>query len=55
MRGGIDQGRAAALIAERAEARKAKDFARSDGIRDEFLAMGVALVDGRQGTTWKVE
>jgi cysteinyl-tRNA synthetase len=42
-------------IAERAEARKAKDFARSDAIRDELLALGVAIMDGAHGTTWKVE
>jgi len=42
-------------IAERAEARRARDFARSDAIRDELLAGGVALMDGPKGTTWKVE
>ena len=44
-----------ARIAERAAARKAKDFARGDAIRDALLAMGVALLDGPEGTTWDVE
>ena len=42
------------LIAERAEARKAKDFRKSDEIRDLLLARNVELLDGPQGTTWKV-
>jgi cysteinyl-tRNA synthetase len=54
-RRGIDQALVERRIAERAEARKAKDFARSDAIRDELLAMGAAIMDGAQGTTWKVE
>jgi cysteinyl-tRNA synthetase len=39
-------------IAERAAARKAKDFAASDRIRDELLEMGIAIKDGPEGTTW---
>jgi cysteinyl-tRNA synthetase len=54
-RRGIDTAWVEGRIAERAAARKAKDFARSDAIRDELLAGGVALMDGPQGTTWKVE
>ncbi|MDR3607232.1 MAG: cysteine--tRNA ligase [Oligoflexia bacterium] len=41
-----------ALIAERAEARKAKNFARSDEIRKELDARGVTIKDGAAGTTW---
>ncbi len=44
-----------AAIAARAEARKAKDFARADAIRDELLAKGVALMDGPEGTSWAWE
>jgi cysteinyl-tRNA synthetase len=43
------------LITERAEARKAKNFARSDEIRDYLLANNIQLVDTPQGTTWKVK
>ena len=54
-RRGIDEALVARKIAERAAAREAKDFARSDALRDELLAMGVALMDGPRGTSWKVE
>jgi cysteinyl-tRNA synthetase len=42
-----------ALIAERTAARKAKDFQRSDAVRDELLAQGIVLEDGPGGTTWR--
>lgn len=41
------------LIDQRTEARKNKDFARSDQIRDELLAMGIILEDTPQGVKWK--
>jgi len=41
------------LIVERTEAKKSRDFARADGIRDELLAQGIVLEDSREGTTWK--
>lgn len=41
-----------ALIAERQEAKKNKDFATADRIRDDLLARGIILKDTRQGTTW---
>jgi cysteinyl-tRNA synthetase len=43
------------LIEERLAARKAKDFKRSDAIRDELKAAGVILEDGPQGTLWRRE
>jgi cysteinyl-tRNA synthetase len=42
-----------AFIAERAAARKAKDFAKADRIRDELAAKGVILEDGPGGATWR--
>lgn len=42
-----------ALIEERIQARKNRDFARSDEIRDQLQAMGIILEDTRQGTRWK--
>lgn len=41
-----------ALIVQRAEAKKAKNFAESDRIRDELAEQGVILKDSREGTTW---
>ena len=41
-----------ALIEERQAARKAKNFARADEIRDELLAKGIILKDTREGTKW---
>lgn len=43
------------LILERRAARANKDFARSDQIRDELAAKGVQLLDGPEGTTWKMK
>ena len=51
---GVDVARVEALIADRRAARAAKDWAASDRIRDELLAMGVAVKDGKDGTTWSV-
>ena len=42
-----------ALIAARTEARKNKDFARADAIRDELLEKGIILKDTRAGVTWE--
>ncbi|MBM4255384.1 MAG: cysteine--tRNA ligase [Deltaproteobacteria bacterium] len=43
------------LIAERAAARKAKNFKRGDEIRDQLAAQGVILKDSPTGTTWTME
>lgn len=43
------------LINERIAARKAKDFARSDQIRDELKEQGIILEDTPQGTRWRRE
>ena len=41
-------------IAERAAAKKEKDFVRADAIRDELLAKGVAIKDTREGVVWEL-
>ena len=50
----IDCNAVRARLEERRRAREAKDWARSDQLRDELLAMKVALRDGPSGTEWKV-
>ena len=47
-----DDEKIEALIAERTEARKNRDWARADAIRDELTAMGVVLEDTKQGVKW---
>ncbi|PHQ26558.1 cysteine--tRNA ligase [Marinobacter guineae] len=42
-----------ALIQARADARKAKDFAEADRIRDQLAEKGVILDDSREGTSWR--
>lgn len=42
-----------ALIEERQAARKARDFAKADEIRDKLLEMGIELKDTREGVKWK--
>jgi cysteinyl-tRNA synthetase len=60
-RGGLDEGRVDALVAARLAARKARNFAESDRIRDELAAMGVVLKDGKNPatgeatTTWELK
>ena len=52
---GLSETDIEALIVERREARENRDFARADQIRDELAAMGVQLLDGPEGTTWKMK
>ena len=40
------------LIAERTEARKNRDFARADAIRDELASRGIELKDTKEGVKW---
>ena len=52
---GPDAEQIEALIAERVAAKKNRDFARADQIRDDLAAQGVVLEDSREGTTWRRE
>ena len=48
-----NESKVVALIAERAEARKQKQWARSDELRDQLKGMGVSIEDSKDGTTWR--
>lgn len=52
---GVDPAKVEALIAARKAARAEKNWAESDRIRDEIAAMGVTIMDRKDGTTeWEV-
>ena len=51
--GGLSDGEIEARVAERTAAKKARDFAHSDRIRDELLAQGIVIEDTKSGVRWK--
>ncbi|MBX3724588.1 MAG: cysteine--tRNA ligase [Xanthomonadales bacterium] len=51
--GGGEAVRIEALVAERQQARKARDFTRADAIRDELTALGVVVEEGPDGARWR--
>ncbi len=50
---GPDDADIDAKVEARAEAKRNKDYAGADAIRDELAALGIELTDGPEGTTWK--
>ncbi len=55
---GIDEetkAKISTLITQRTEAKKAKDFAASDAIRDELTALGISIMDSSEGTFWEMK
>jgi len=52
---GISREEIEMLIEERTTARKSRDFARSDEIRDALLARNIVLLDSPQGTIWRIK
>ena len=53
-RRGLDMNKVVELLRERQEARAAKDFARSDAVRDELAALGVEVRDTPEGPVWDI-
>jgi cysteinyl-tRNA synthetase len=52
----VDEAQVNGLINARLEARKAKNWAESDRIRDELAKLGISIKDNKDGTTsWEVK
>ncbi len=51
----LDEERIRRMIGDRDRARKAKDFKKSDEIRNELAALGVIIEDTKDGTTWRAK
>ncbi len=51
--GGLSDAEVEGLIAERTAAKKSRDFARADGIRNQLLELGIILEDTKDGIRWK--
>jgi cysteinyl-tRNA synthetase len=49
----VDPAEIEKLIEERNTARTDKNFTRADEIRDQFVEMGIEIMDGPEGTTWR--
>jgi cysteinyl-tRNA synthetase len=50
---GLSDEEIEALVAERTQAKKARNFARADAIRVELTAKGVVIEDSKDGVRWK--
>ena len=50
---GVPEGDVERLMQERQDARRRRDFAAADRVRDELLAIGILVEDGPHGTRWK--
>jgi cysteinyl-tRNA synthetase len=53
-RGDLDEVKIEALISARTAARRARNFAEADRIRDELASMGIVLKDSPTGTSWEL-
>jgi cysteinyl-tRNA synthetase len=52
-RAGVSEADIAEAIEARAQARKDRDYDRSDRIRTDYAALGIAFQDGAAGTSWR--
>ncbi len=50
---GLDDPTVEAMVAERTQARKDREFERADALRDQLQAAGIILEDGPEGTSWR--